>query len=88
MTSDPTVIRLAGSMKERCLLLAGPSQGTAVIAQWGRCSAYLGGQLEVAGGDLSGHGIAARPQAVRRRRPRRAPYARWQSPRPGERASW
>ena len=56
---DLTFTRLAGKPGRRRLLMVGPSLGTSVEALWGPAAALLGGQLEVLGWDLPGHGRGA-----------------------------
>lgn len=55
-----TTTRLAGTPDSRTLLVVGPSLGTSVEALWTRCAARLadegGGEWEVLGWDLPGHG--------------------------------
>lgn len=56
-TLTPT--RLTGSSGAPALLVVGPSLGTAVDALWEPVAALLGGDVEVVGWDLPGHGRSA-----------------------------
>ena len=53
-----TAVPLTGA-PGRPLLLLGPSLGTSVETLWARCAALLGGDYQVVGWDLPGHGRSA-----------------------------
>lgn len=59
MLPELTFTRLAGSPDAAHVLVVGPSLGTSVEALWGPAATQLGGQVEVAGWDLPGHGRSA-----------------------------
>jgi pimeloyl-ACP methyl ester carboxylesterase len=67
MTVELSLTRLAGSELSDRLLVVGPSLGTSVVLLWRDCAMVLGGQFEVIGWDLPGHGAghpATRPFTV------------------------
>jgi pimeloyl-ACP methyl ester carboxylesterase len=56
MATELSLTRLAGSEDAARLLLVGPSLGTSVSLLWRDCAKALGGEFEVIGWDLPGHG--------------------------------
>lgn len=56
MLPELTFTRIAGSPDAGHVLVVGPSLGTSVEALWDTAAAHLGGQVEVVGWDLPGHG--------------------------------
>jgi pimeloyl-ACP methyl ester carboxylesterase len=56
MTTELSLTRLAGPEGSGRLLVVGPSLGTSVALLWRDCARALGGEFEVIGWDLPGHG--------------------------------
>lgn len=56
MAAELSLTRLAGSEDSGQLLVVGPSLGTSVSLLWRDCAKALGGEFEVIGWDLPGHG--------------------------------
>lgn len=56
MATELSLTRLAGAESSPRLLVVGPSLGTSVALLWRDCAMVLGGEFEVIGWNLPGHG--------------------------------